>query len=142
VVSQARFDPDDPVQRDQRHRRDEIATLTDPHRRLRRLVALSCETLARTSPVHAVIRGAADGHPFAADLYHRTLGRRIEVQSENFRAYLASAVRDGLTVAEAAEHYSALLSPELYQLLTVECGWSADRFETWVGDLLDRDLRP
>ncbi len=141
VVSQARFDPDDPVQRDQRHRRDEIATLTDPRQRLPRLVAHSCETLARTSPVHAVIRGAADGHPFAADLCNRMLQRRIEVQSENFRTYLGEALRDGLTLADAIEHYCALLSPELYNLLTVERGWSPRRYESWVVDILDRELR-
>ncbi len=140
VVSQARFDPDDPVQRDQQQRREEIANLSDAHQRLRRLVALSCETLARTSPVHAVIRGAADGHPFAADLFGRMLQRRIEVQSENLRTYLDGALRDGLTQAEAAERYSALLSPELYQLVTVERGWSPQRYESWVVDILDRDL--
>jgi AcrR family transcriptional regulator len=66
VLSLARFDPEDPAQRDQAHRRDEIGELTDPHQRLHRLAELSCQTLARISPVHAVLRGAADGHPFAA----------------------------------------------------------------------------
>jgi hypothetical protein len=33
------------------------------------VVELSCETLARISPVHAVLRAAADGHPFAAGMY-------------------------------------------------------------------------
>jgi AcrR family transcriptional regulator len=140
VLSLARFDPEDPAQRDQQHRREEIAALTDPHQRLRRLVALSCQALARTSPLHAVLRGAADGHPFAAELYARMLALRLGVQARNLETYLGSSLRPGLTVTQAAERYSALLSPELYHLLTVERHWSTRRYGSWVTDLLDHDL--
>jgi AcrR family transcriptional regulator len=140
VLSLARFDPEDPVQRDQQQRRDETRALTDPHQRLRKLVELSCQTLARISPVHAVLRGAADGHPFAADLYTRTLGLRLQLQARNLHTYLGASLRPGLTVRQAAERYSALLSPELYHLLTVERRWSTRRYASWVADLLDHDL--
>jgi hypothetical protein len=46
----------------------------------------------------------------------------------------------GLLRAEAAEHYSALLSPELHHLLTLEQGWSAERYQAWVTELLSHDL--
>jgi hypothetical protein len=46
----------------------------------------------------------------------------------------------GLTVKQAAEHYSALLSPELYHLLTVERRWTTRGYASWVTDLLDHDL--
>ena len=140
VLSLARYDPEDPAQRDQAHRRDEAAALVDPHQRLRRLVELSCEALARTSPVHTVLRGAADGHPFAAELYARMLGLRLGVQANNLETYLGSSLRPGLTLEQAAERYSALLSPELYHLLTVERRWSTRRYASWVTDLLDHDL--
>ena len=140
VLSLARFDPEDPAQRDQAHRRDEIGALADPHQRLPRLVELSCETLTRISPVHAVLRGAADGHPFAAELYARMLGLRLQIQARNLRAYLGGSLRPGLTVEQAAERYSALLSPELYHLLTVEHRWTTPRYRAWVADLLDHDL--
>ncbi|HEU4898961.1 MAG TPA: hypothetical protein VFX88_15590 [Actinomycetota bacterium] len=117
-----------------------MATLADPHQRLRRLVELSCETLARVSPVHAVLRGAADGHPFAAGLYARMLRARLQIQAANLQAYLGASLRPGLTVKQAAERYSALLSPELYHLLTVEYRWSTRRYTSWVTDLLDHDL--
>jgi AcrR family transcriptional regulator len=140
VLSLARSDPEDPTQRDQQHRRDEVGALADPHQRLRRLVELSCETLARTDPVHAVLRGAADGHPFAAELYARMLALRLQVQARNLETYLGDALRPGLSVKQAAEHYSALLSPELYHLLTVTQRWTTRRYASWVTDLLDRDL--
>jgi hypothetical protein len=137
----ARYDPEDPGQRDQEHRRDEISALTDPHQRLRRLVELSCETLARISPVHAVLRGAADGHPFAAELYARMLELRLQLQARNLQTYLGTSLRPGLTANQAAEHYSALLSPELYHLLTVERRWTTRQYGSWVTELLDHDLR-
>ena len=140
VLALARSDPEDPAQHDQGHRRDEIGTLADPHRRLHRLVELSCETLARTSPVHAVLRGAADGHPFAAELCTRMLGIRLQIQTRNLRTYLGTSLRPGLTVTQAAERYSALLSPELYHLLTVDHRWTTPRYASWVRDLLDHDL--
>ena len=140
VVAHAREDPDDPAQRDQLHRREEIHALPDPHQRLRRLVGLSCETLARISPVHGVIKCAADGDPTASDLLSEMLERRLEIQSRNLRVYLGAGLRDGLTPEEAAERYSALLSPDLYNLLTADRGWPADRYEAWVAELLDRDL--
>ena len=140
VLALARSDPEDPAQHDQDHRRDEIGALADPHQRLHRLVELSCETLARISPVHAVLRGAADGHPFAAGLYVRMLGLRLEIQAQNLKSYLGTSLRPGLTVEQAAERYSALLSPELYHLLTVEHRWTTPRYSAWVADLLDHDL--
>jgi hypothetical protein len=42
-----------------------------------------------------------------------------------------------LSVKQAAEHYSALLSPELYHLLTVERRWTTRRYASWVTDLLE-----
>lgn len=140
VLSLARSDPEDPAQRDQQHRRDQVGALTDPHQRLRRLVELSCETLARTSPLHAALRGAADGHPFAAELRTRLLGIRLQVQTRNLQTYLGTSLRPGLTVKQAAERYSALLSPELYHLLTVEHRWTTRGYTSWVAELLDHDL--
>ena len=140
VLSLARFDPEDPAQREQEHRREELSALADPHRRLRRLVEFSCETLARIGPVHAVLRGAADGHPFAAGLYARMLRVRLQIQSRNLQTYLGGSLRPGLTVKQATERYGALLSPELYHLLTVEHRWTTRRYASWVADLLDHDL--
>ena len=140
VLSLASFDPEDPAQRDQEHRREEIGELADAHQRLRRLVELSCQTLARISPVHAVLRGAADGHPFAAELSTRMLELRLQLQASNLETSLGRSLRPGLTVKQAADHYSALLSPELYHLLTVERRWTTRRYAAWVTDLLNHDL--
>jgi hypothetical protein len=68
------------------------------------------------------------------------LRARLQIQAGNLQAYLGASLRSGLTVKQAAERCSALLSPELYHLLTVEYRWSTRRYTSWVTDLLDHDL--
>ena len=91
--------------------------------------------------MHAVLRGAADGHPFAAELCARMLELRLQLQARNLQTYLGTSLRPGLTAKQAAEHYSVLLSPELYHLLTVERRWTTRQYGSWVTELLDHDLR-
>ena len=64
----------------------------------------------------------------------------MEIQSRRLHAVLGSSLRTGISMTKAAEHYSALLSPELHHVLTVERGRSERQYETWVIDLLDHDL--
>src|SRR5262249_39925832 len=49
----------------------EVERLPDARRRLRRMVEHTCLITARTSPIHAIIRGAADKEPFAGALRKR-----------------------------------------------------------------------
>jgi AcrR family transcriptional regulator len=112
----------------------------EAHERLARMVDYSCGILARTRPVHAVIRGAADKEPFAAALSTRLLQDRLTSQTERIRRHLGQSLRPGLPVAEAGQRYCALASPELYQLFTVELGWSAGKHRRWLTDLLATEL--
>jgi AcrR family transcriptional regulator len=118
----------------------ELAHVPEARDRLEAIVAYSCAILARTGPVHAVIRGAADKEPFAAALGNRLLRERVTNQTERIGRYLGSALRPGLSVSEAGERYCALTSPELYHLLTVEFGWTAARHQSWLSSLLDAEL--
>ncbi len=118
----------------------ELAQVSDASDRLEAMVGYSCAILARTGPVHAVIRGAADKEPFAAALGSRLLHDRLTNQTERIGRYLGSALRPGLSVSEAGERFCALASPELYQLLTVEFGWTAARHRNWLTSLLDSEL--
>ncbi|HEU4348288.1 MAG TPA: hypothetical protein VFR35_10915, partial [Actinoplanes sp.] len=65
---------------------------------------------------------------------------RLQIQTRNLQTYLGTSLRPGLTVTQAAERYSALLSPELYHLLTVELRWTTRQYASWVTELLDHDL--
>jgi AcrR family transcriptional regulator len=117
-----------------------VAELPGARERLERMVEYSCTILARTRPIHAVIRGAADKEAFAAVLGRRLLHDRLTAQTERVRRYLGDDLRAGLSVDEAGQRYCVLASPELYHLLTVELGWTADQHEGWLTDLLKTEL--
>jgi AcrR family transcriptional regulator len=117
-----------------------IAELPDARERLEMIMDYSCRILARTRPLHRVIRGAADKEPFAADLGRRLLTDRLSAQTERIRTYLADDLRPGLSVEEAGQRYCVLASPELYYLLTAELGWTADQHKEWLMGLLQTDL--
>jgi AcrR family transcriptional regulator len=108
--------------------------------RLERIVEYSCRILARTRRIHAIIRGAADKEPFAAELGRRLLAERLANQTERIQRFLGDALRPDLPVAEAGERYCALASPELYHLLTVELGWTAEQHLAWLTQLLQTEL--
>jgi AcrR family transcriptional regulator len=118
----------------------QVAALPDPSQRLEKMVEYSCRILARTRPIHAVIRGAADSEAFAAALGRRRLHGRLEAQTDRIRRFLIDDLRSGLSPAEAGERYCVLASPDLYYLLTVDLGWSAERHRTWLNALVQSDL--
>lgn len=116
------------------------AELPGPQERLAKLVEYSCAVLARTRPIHAVIRGAADKEAFAADLEHRLLQDRLASQTERIRRFVGDDLAPGLSIPEAGQRYCALASPDLYYLLTVELSWTADHHREWLTRLLETDL--
>jgi AcrR family transcriptional regulator len=117
-----------------------VARLPGAAERLEKTVEYSCRILARTLSIHAIIRGAADNEPFAAELGRRLLTERLANQTERIRRYLGDALRPGLAVAEAGERYCALASPELYYLLTIELAWTAEQHRSWLTQLLHTEL--
>ena len=117
-----------------------VDELASPVARLDKMVEYSCRILARTRPIHAIIRGAADKEAFAADLGRRLLNERLATQTERIEQYLAGQLRPGLSFRAAGERYCALTSPELYHLLTVELAWTAQQHQRWVTELLQTEL--
>jgi AcrR family transcriptional regulator len=117
-----------------------VAELRSAPERLEKLVEYSCRILARTRPIHAVIRGAADKEAFAAALGRQLLHDRLTAQTERVREYFGDDLRAGLSVDEAGQRYCVLASPELYYLLTVELGWTADEHRNWLTNLLTTEL--
>lgn len=119
---------------------NQVALLPSARERLERMVEYSCRILARTRPIHSVIRGAADKEAFAAALGRRLLHDRLNAQTERVRACLHDDLRQGLSVSDAGQRYCALASPELYYLLTVEFGWTAAKHRKWITGLLETEL--
>jgi AcrR family transcriptional regulator len=117
-----------------------VAQLPGASERLDKMVEYSCRIMARTHPIHAIIRGAADKEAFAAAFGRRLLQERLHNQTERIRHYLGEHLRPGLSVREAGERYCALASPDLYHLLTVELAWTPDQHHDWLTQLLHTEL--
>jgi AcrR family transcriptional regulator len=117
-----------------------VAELPGAPERLEKMVEYSCRILARTRPIHAVIRGAADKEAFAAVLGRRLLHDRLTAQTERVRQYLGDDLRPGLSADQAGQRYCVLASPELYHLLTVELEWTIDEHRAWLTELLKTEL--
>jgi hypothetical protein len=88
-----------------------------------------------------VIRDAA-----SVDADIGVLWARIQVEfHDNQRAVVQSIADKGalnreLDVAAAADILWTLNHPNVYALLVGERGWSAERYERWLGDLLCAEL--
>ncbi|GAA4586874.1 TetR/AcrR family transcriptional regulator [Planotetraspora phitsanulokensis] len=89
----------------------------------------------RVAPIMKVVRDAAGADPEMAAQWetnqrqrfiaHRTLVEQLRDKQ---------ALRPELTVQEAADIVFTLVSHEVYFLLTVERGWTPDRWESWINE--------
>jgi AcrR family transcriptional regulator len=114
---------------------------TDPRRRVRILARNGRLILERRTPIDEVLRGAAAADPEMANLWRRTRDQRHAGQATLVRILAAGgALRPGVTRGAAADVLFAVGSPETYQSLVVERGWSPDRFERWYADTIERLL--
>ena len=99
------------------------------------------EIMARMGPIFGIMRTAAETEPDIAELLRGILQNRLQGITQFARWVVANGpLRDGLAVEDAAETTWALTSAEVHHLLTVDRGWSHDRYEAWLRDILTRLL--
>ena len=95
------------------------------------------EIMGRVGPIFGIMRTAAETEPDIAELLSGILHNRLQGITQFVRWLAANApLRDGLTVEDAAETTWTLSSAEVHHLLTVDRGWSDDRYEAWLRDTL------
>ncbi len=119
----------------------EVIVEPDPVRQLRRTMRNSRAVKQRAGRVMEVIREASSGEPAIAALWERIqtdfhANQRTIVESIASKGALAR----GLDVDTAADVLWSLNHPSLYELLAGRRGWSAERYERWLGDLLCTQL--
>lgn len=113
----------------------------DPRRQLRLQASISRRIQERSADLHQIMRGAATADPEIAAMLRQRHGGRLE----DLRMVADSLVAKGalaphVTADEAADMLWALCSPEMYQLLVTERGWTPDRYEKWLGTSLIQSL--
>ncbi|MCV6965841.1 TetR family transcriptional regulator [Mycobacterium intermedium] len=68
------------------------------------------------------------------------LTREMHANCALLVARLGSAMRTGLTEAQAADILVTIQSPYVYSMLIDDVGWSPDQYEQWLADTLARML--
>lgn len=115
-----------------------IARIADPHRRLRRIVTVSCDITQRLAPLYEIVRsGAADGE--VRDLLDRHEEQRWRTL-RSFVGMLDGEFTGGLTAQEATDRLYALLSHDVYWLLVCRRGWNPTRWRRHVTEEAERQL--
>jgi AcrR family transcriptional regulator len=113
----------------------------DPQELLHGFARMTVAINARSSEVYRILSSASGSDPAAAALLADYQQRRDEGQGRIARVLgRAGALRPGLGERGAADIVHALLSPELYRLLVMDRGWSAARYEQWLGETLVEQL--
>ena len=121
--------------------REQAEAETDPRRVLAQLVAFWRGALPRTAPVFRIIREAAAADPEIAALERARAAQRLN----NYRhaATLISergALREGVTIDQAAASIFAVGHSETYRALVLEGDWSDDDWADWVQATLESTL--
>jgi AcrR family transcriptional regulator len=119
----------------------QLLAAEDPHLLVRAAARQSRIVKERAGDVMLIIRQAAVTEPALADLWDR-------IQTE-FRAVLAGvagrldtlgSLAPGIDVTTATDLLWTLNHPDTWYLLVRQCGWTADRYEQWVGATLSAQL--
>lgn len=94
---------------------------------------------SRLAPVLGIIQQAAPAEPELDAMWHQIADRRA-ANMRRFAADLAAVAVLRVDPDEAADIIWATNAPELYQLLTVQRGWSGERYEHFLADAWRRLL--
>jgi AcrR family transcriptional regulator len=113
----------------------------DPHR----LIALWTENgravVTRVGPIMGVVRDAAVTDPDMAAQWATNEQQRLTASATLARMLgERDALKPGSTEAEATDVIFGLLSLELYLLLTTRRGWTPQRWQGWVTEMLSAAL--
>jgi AcrR family transcriptional regulator len=126
--------------------RPQVRTLlldADPKNQLAGFAALVRQVMNRVGPVHRILADAARSDQDAASLLAEIARERHEGQKRIARSLARSgALRPALRERDAADIIHALASPEVYGLLVFDRGWSSERYEKWLGSILNDQLLP
>jgi AcrR family transcriptional regulator len=134
---------DQPVPLLERRGPQEVRQERDQGRQIQLFVRGIREIMVRVGPLFEVMRLAALTEPEIAVLLQDVLGKRLEGMRFFVEALASNGpLRTGLPVADAVDEVWTLTSAEVHRLLTVDRGWSGDRYETWLVDTLAAVLLP
>lgn len=135
---------DEPVAQVDRPEREAIALATDPREKIRLYAAIARGISERLGPLLCRLRAAATSGDDDLVALMSTVDDERLTGTMVMVAHLASSghLRPDLSREQARDIVWAYLSPELYDMLVVRRGWSADDYQHWLADSLSDALLP
>lgn len=119
------------------------ATEPDPRRLIRAWGEFLAEVAPRVAPIVLLIRAAAGSDATMAELLAEVDEQRLRRMDANARALVERGhLRRDLTLAAARDILWTYSAPELYELLVVRRGWTAERFGTFAAEQMIAALLP
>lgn len=124
---------DEPIPMLERDLIGEIRAEPDAARKLTRYAAHLAEGAHRYVPVHLLVRAAAGADRAAADVWEQTRQESLTGMTY-FAADLVATgqLHPGLSADEVRDILCTYHGPDLYELLVLERGWSAERYGQFV----------
>ena len=135
LVNPSAFDA--PVQ----HLLDQLRASQEPPQRVSLVVSITRQVYESLASQLELLRTAGVVAPELADL-----AREVELRRRHNQSYLIAylqeqrMLRSDLPSEEATDVLWTLTSYDLYRMLVVERGWPAERYESWLTDLLIQQL--
>jgi AcrR family transcriptional regulator len=120
----------------------------DPRALVHRWGMFSTEVAPLVAPIYLLIREAAAVDPDMATLLADSQQERRQRMRHNAHTLAERGhLREGVTLESATDVLWTYSSPELYELLVMQCGWDSTRYGRFLGDalaaaLLDLGDRP
>ncbi len=115
----------------------------DPGRQLRQLATIAARIGAAMGPLYEVMTGAAASDAEIAEVFRTQQQERYDDQLRVARSLARrGALRQGLTARDATDVMWTIASPRTHHSLVVERGWSAEKYEQWLADVLVAALLP
>jgi AcrR family transcriptional regulator len=107
---------------------------TDPFSLMRTWGELTAEVAARVNPILLLVRSGASTDPNMAALLEQSRADRLERMRHNARFLVTRGfLREDVSFEEAVDVMWLHSSPDLYDLLVLQRGWSPERFGRYVG---------
>ena len=118
-------------------------TEPDPRRILTAWGTFTAQIAPRVAPILTLARDAAASDPDVAAVLEQISAARLERMTVNARGLSdACHLRPGITPEQAADILWTYSSPELYELLVIRRGWSAERYGQFIAQALITALLP
>src|SRR5215831_1893743 len=119
----------------------QLLAAKDPHLLVRAAARQSRLTKEHAGDVLRIIRQAAVSEPALAELWDRIETEfRLVLAGVAGRLDALGSLAPGIDVTTATDLLWTLNHPDTWHLLARRCGWTADRYEQWVGDTLSTQL--